>query len=190
MDLSAKHFYHYWTINCGAALALADLEQASSDEEVDRGLRKAADAVQLNIQSGANLQSTRYLAWITAGCLRHGRTAMARSMLDQARRIASDERYWESDLRRLEALTQRAEGASLDDVERTLRDAMAIARGQGALTFELWAALDLSRVLRERGRVDEARTVLADRYAALTEGFDTPELKEARALLEQFGPAS
>jgi class 3 adenylate cyclase/tetratricopeptide (TPR) repeat protein len=190
MELSAKHFYHYWTINCGAALALADLDQASSDEEVDQSLRKAADAVQLNIQSGANLQSTRYLGWIAAGCLRHGRTAMARRMLDEARRIASDERYWESDLRRLEALTQRAEGASLDEVERTLRDALAIAREQGALTFELWAALDLSRVLREHGRGDEARTVLADRYAALTEGFDTAEIKEARALLEQSDRAN
>ena len=189
-ELSAKHFFVYWKINVAVALAIAGLDQASSDAEIDRGLKEGADAVNVNIQSGAQLQSTRYLGWVIAGCLRYGRTAMARTLLSEAKRIAGDEKYWESDLRRLEALTEKAEGAPPKQVEQTLRDAMEIAGRQGALTFELWAALDLSRLLDEQGRRDEARSVLAGRYAAATEGFDTPELKAARALLEQFGPAS
>ena len=187
-ELSAKHFFQYWTINCAAALALAGLDQAASDDEVDQGLTTAAEAVQVNIQSGAQLQSTRYLAWIATGCLRYGRAAMARRIIEEARRIGGDERYWESDLRRLDGLTQKAEGAPLDHVERTLREAMAIAEQQGALTFELRAAVDLSRVLQERGRVDEARRALAACCAKITEGLETPPLKEARALLERFGP--
>jgi class 3 adenylate cyclase/tetratricopeptide (TPR) repeat protein/predicted Ser/Thr protein kinase len=189
-ELSAKHYFHYWTINCAVALAIAGLNQASSADEIDQGLKTAADAVNVNIQTGAQLQSTRYLAWVTTACLRYGRAVMARKLLDEAKRIGGEETYWESDLRRLDALTQQAEGASLDQVERTLREAMAMASRQGALTFELWAALDLGRLLREQGRLDEARSLLADRYNAFTEGFDTPDLKAARALLEQFGPAS
>ncbi len=67
--------------------------------------------------------------------------------------------------------------------------ALEIARSQSALLFELRAARDLARLRRDRGRVAEARDLLAPVYAAFTEGFAFPDLVEARALLEELGAA-
>jgi adenylate cyclase len=62
-----------------------------------------------------------------------------------------------------------------------------MARRQGAKSLELRAALSLSRLWQAQGRRDEACTLLAEVYGWFTEGFDTADLREARALLEEFG---
>lgn len=64
--------------------------------------------------------------------------------------------------------------------------ALAVARGQQAKSFELRAAMSLARLWRDRGRRDEARELLAPVYDWFTEGFDTQDLKEAKAMLETF----
>ena len=71
------------------------------------------------------------------------------------------------------------------EAERCLRDAIEIARGQEAKWWELRATTSLAQVLSKQGRRDEARTMLADIYNWFTEGFDTADLKEAKALLEE-----
>jgi len=58
-----------------------------------------------------------------------------------------------------------------------------VAQRQEAKSWELRAAISLARLLRDRGRAAEARDILAPVYAWFTEGFDTPDLQEARALL-------
>jgi predicted ATPase len=68
--------------------------------------------------------------------------------------------------------------------ESSFSDAIFLAQGQGAKLFELRAALDLARLWRNQGRVREARELLAPVYGWFTEGFDTRDLKEAKALLE------
>jgi len=71
------------------------------------------------------------------------------------------------------------------EAERSLRKAIDIARRQAARLFELRATTSLARLLRDTNRRDEARTMLAEIYNWFTEGFDTADLKDARALLEQ-----
>src|SRR5262249_59017159 len=71
-------------------------------------------------------------------------------------------------------------------VEATFRDALAVARRQGARVYELRIATAYARFLREHHRSAEACALLAPAYAALTEGFDTPDLTEARQLLEEL----
>jgi predicted ATPase len=71
--------------------------------------------------------------------------------------------------------------------EQCLRHAIAIAAEQGAKSFELRAATSLARLLRDRGRRDEARAMLAEIYNWFTEGFDTADLKAAKALLGELG---
>jgi hypothetical protein len=73
--------------------------------------------------------------------------------------------------------------------ETEFRRAIDMARGQGALWWELRATRDLARLLGDQGRVAEARGLLAPVYAAFTEGFAFPDLVEARALLEDLGAA-
>ena len=67
------------------------------------------------------------------------------------------------------------------------QQALAIARCQQARSWELRAAMSLSRLWQQQGKRQEARVLLAPVYAWFTEGFDTVDLQEAKALLEMLG---
>jgi predicted ATPase len=68
--------------------------------------------------------------------------------------------------------------------EDSFRTALAIAREQGTRGYELRAAASLARLWRDQGQQAAARDLLAPVYGWFTEGFDTPDLKEAKALLD------
>ena len=74
--------------------------------------------------------------------------------------------------------------------EDSLHTALAIAREQGTRGYELRAATSLGRLWGEQGRRAEARDLLAPIYGWFTEGFDTADLKEAKALLDELVGAS
>jgi predicted ATPase len=63
--------------------------------------------------------------------------------------------------------------------------ALSVARAQQAKSWELRAALSMARLRRDQGKRDEARDILAPIYGWFTEGFDTLDLKEAKALLNE-----
>ena len=71
--------------------------------------------------------------------------------------------------------------------EACFRRALAVAREQHAKSWELRAAMSMARLWRDQGKVHQARELLAPIYGWFTEGFDTRDLKEAKALLEEFG---
>jgi class 3 adenylate cyclase/predicted ATPase len=83
-----------------------------------------------------------------------------------------------------ELLLAKAAGAAAD-AEVYFRRAIEVARARQMKSLELRAATSLSRFLSRQGRRDEGRRMLAEVYDAFTEGFDTRDLKEAKALLEQ-----
>ena len=96
-----------------------------------------------------------------------------------------------SELHRLkgELLRLRDSDARRDidtEAERLFRQAIDIAREQHAKSLELRATLSLARLLSKHGRRDEARMMLADIYGWFTEGFDTADLKDAKALLDEL----
>ncbi len=64
--------------------------------------------------------------------------------------------------------------------------ALEVSRRQTSKALELRAATSLARLFRDRGRRDEARALLAPVYAWFTEGFDTADLKDAKALLDEL----
>jgi predicted ATPase len=70
--------------------------------------------------------------------------------------------------------------------EECFQQALAIARRQQARSWELRAALSLSRLWQQQGKRAEARQLLAPIYSWFTEGFDTPDLQEARFLLDEL----
>ena len=98
---------------------------------------------------------------------------------------ATGERWYEAEIRRVRGDLLRAAG---DDTtaEASFRDAIAVASKQQAKLFELRASTSLSRLRCDRGKRTEARELLAPVYGWFTEGFDTLDLKEAKALLEQL----
>jgi predicted ATPase len=73
------------------------------------------------------------------------------------------------------------------EAERSFRTAIDIARRQSARSAELVATTSLARSRNEQGRRDEARAMLAEIYNWFTEGFDTADLKDAKALLDELG---
>jgi predicted ATPase len=84
-------------------------------------------------------------------------------------------------------LTGRLPYPDPEKAEDSFRTALAIAREQGTRGYELRAATSLARLWRDQGRQGEARDLLAPVYASFTEGFDTADLKKAKALLDQLG---
>jgi predicted ATPase len=102
-----------------------------------------------------------------------------------ARARETSARFNEAELFRLKGeLLLARDGPDADDAERCFREAVDIARRQSAKSLELRAAMSLSRLLRRRGNREEARRPLAEVYGWFTEGFDTADLKDARALLD------
>jgi class 3 adenylate cyclase/predicted ATPase len=97
----------------------------------------------------------------------------------------TDERWWEAELYRLkgELLFQQAVSEA-PQAETCFSHALAVARRQQAKSLELRAAMSLSRLWQQQGKRDAARELLAPIYGWFTEGFDTADLQEAKALLE------
>jgi predicted ATPase len=77
-------------------------------------------------------------------------------------------------------------GQRSEEAEACLQHALAMARGQQAKSWELRVALRLSRFWQQQGKRDKAYALLAAIYGWFTEGFDTADLQEARALLEEL----
>ena len=80
--------------------------------------------------------------------------------------------------------------AQRDGAERSFRAALSIASEQGTKGFELRAATSLARLLGDDGGQEEARELLAPVYGLFTEGFDTPDLRDAQALLAELAQAA
>jgi predicted ATPase len=76
--------------------------------------------------------------------------------------------------------------SDIAEAEQCFRTAIEIARRQSARSEELRATTSLARLLAKQGRRDEARRVLAEIYNWFTEGFDTADLKDAKALLDEL----
>ena len=80
-----------------------------------------------------------------------------------------------------------AKAGNLQLAEADFRDSIAMAHSMGANAWELRTTISLARLLAVNGRRDEARSMLAEAYNWFTEGFDTGDLKESKALLEELG---
>jgi len=100
---------------------------------------------------------------------------------------STQESWYEPEVYRIAAkiIFQRPDGDPFA-AEEYLHRAIEIARAQGAKWWELRSSVSLARLQRDTDRRDEARTLLANIYDWFTEGFDLPDLKEAKALLDEL----
>jgi predicted ATPase len=105
-----------------------------------------------------------------------------------ARVEETEERWYEAELHRLRAKVLLGTGlkAAANEAEASFRQAIAVARAQGAKAWELRAATNLARMWTAQGKRDEARDLLTPLYGWFSEGFDTADLKDARALVEEL----
>ena len=97
------------------------------------------------------------------------------------------ERHWAAHVSRLKGeLTLQSTPNATDEAEAAFHEAIEIARRQSAKLYELRTTTSLARMLRDTNRRDQACAILAEIYNWFTEGFDTADLKDAKALLEEL----
>jgi len=135
--------------------------------------------------TGAKLGLPAFLAPLVEQHLRLGQTEEGLSAVAEGLEAVErhGEHWWEPELHRLQGkllLLQGDEG----EAEASFHQAIELARQQQAKSLELRAAMSLSRLWLKQGKREEARQLLAEVYGWFTEGLNTPDLKEARALLE------
>lgn len=105
--------------------------------------------------------------------------------LEQIARPTGQERLWLAEVLRLKGWMLLLQGRT-SEAEAQLRESLACARAQQARSWELRAATTLATLMAHDGRRGEAQALLAPVYAWFTEGFDTRDLTEARALLDEL----
>jgi predicted ATPase len=135
--------------------------------------------------TGAELFVPHYVALLAEACEIAGQVEEGLTLSDEALQIVerTGERWFAAELNRHKGQLLLRQGHSAA-AEELYRKALDIAEEQGAKLWELRAAVSLARLRRDQGRPAEARDLLAPVYGWFTEGFDTPDLQEAKALLE------
>ena len=137
--------------------------------------------------TGAEAFVPYQIALLAKACEIASRIEEAADLLDDALQIIerTGERWLEAELHRHKGQLLVRHGQT-EAAEELYRKALKIAGEQGAKLWGLRAAASLARLLKQRGRRDEASDLLAPVYGWFTEGFDTPDLKAAKALLDEL----
>ena len=136
---------------------------------------------------GAQSSMTGFLGGLLEAYLKGGQTDEAAKILVEALAFVENagQRYYAAWLYCLKGELMRMRDSEVE-AEQSFRVAIRIAQSQSTKSFELRATMSLARLLAQQGRRDEARTMLADIYGWFTEGFDTADLKDAKALLDEL----
>ena len=154
---------------------------------VEDGIVEMSRGLAAKRATGAQLKVPYYLGLLASAYASRGHHAEALALFDDAlvRVARTGERWFEAELhrRRGEAWLRSPE-FDPTAVESCFRDAMAVAQEQKAKLWELRAATGLAQLWAEQGRRAEARDLLAPIYGWFTEGFDTADLRDAKALLD------
>jgi predicted ATPase len=156
---------------------------------------KAADALHMiNAEmtamrsTGATMFSPLYLSYLARACVELGKFDDASHWISEARVAmqTSKESWWEAEIDRIEGELALKSPLDVARAEVYFERALAVARQQQAKSWELRAAMSLARLWRSQGKVRQARELLAPVYGWFTEGFDTRDLKEGKALLKEL----
>jgi len=182
VSLSTEHEFVLWL---AIATVLRGWVQASRGHKVEGIAQMRQGLADLQAMS-IHLHRPYYLALLAEACGDVGQPAEGLTLLAEAMTIVEqgELRHYEAELYRLKGELSLMQGQEEVAVEADFRRALDIARGQSAKSLELRAATSLSRLLHKQGKPDEARQILAEVYDWFSEGFDTADLKEARALLD------
>src|SRR6516165_3249000 len=137
--------------------------------------------------TGAEAWMTHNIALLAAACEMAGQVEEAVTLLDEALQIegTTGERWREAELNRDKGQLLLRQGQS-EAAEELYYRALSTSREQNAKLWELRVTMSLARLRRDQGRCTEARDLLAPVYGWFTEGFDTPDVKAAKVLLESL----
>ena len=178
-----EYGFPYWssigTIHLGWALAMGHPGEA--------GLERMEAGLAAYHRTGATLALPWFLGMFAEAQRSAGHHEAAAQTLDDALAMVEQtgERFYAAELHRLRGALIAGQGAG-DEAEAHLMRALAMAHEQQARGWSLRAATSLARLWRDRAKRCEARDLLAPVYGWFTEGFDTADLKDAKALLDEL----
>jgi len=157
---------------------------------INAGLQLLRSALDELRETGSVPRYSTFLGVLAEGLAKAGQMAAGRVAVDEAlaRSESNEERWCVAELLRIKGELVLLENGpdTAAAAERHFSQALDWARRQGALSWELRAATSLSRMWRDQGRGTEARKLLARVYNRFTEGFETRDLENAKALLGQL----
>ena len=145
--------------------------------------------------TGAGRERSHFLAMLAEASGKTGQVEKGLNALAEALAVIdkTGERYYEAELYRLkgeltlqQARVQRLASSAQQEAEECFRKAIDIARRQQAKSLELRATMSLARLWQRQGKMAEAHEMLSTIYGWFTEGFDTKDLQEAKALLDEL----
>jgi class 3 adenylate cyclase/predicted ATPase len=153
-----------------------------------QGVTKITEGLNLLSKIGVQIYLTRSLCLLAEALLAAGRASEGLTHVARALDAATEfgDAFYVSRLHQVRAELLLHAGYRANEAAASLEQALAVARQQGAKGLELRSATSLARLWGERGRKTEARDLLAPVYGWFTEGFETQDLKEAKALLDQL----
>lgn len=182
--LSSEHGFPFWiagaTVTRGWALAM--------EGKIEEGIAQMRQGLAAWKATGAEVGVPYYLALLAeaygqAGQAEEGLSALAEALASVDN---TKQHCWEAELYRLKGELLLMQDEAEADAEACFRQAIQVARRQEAKSWELRATVSLCRLWQQQGKREEARQLLAEVYGWFTEGFDTPDLKEAKALLVEL----
>ena len=183
--LATEQGFPYWIAVCSMLHGWALAHQGRAKEGVEQ-INQGLIAFRA---TGGEITRPYYLALLAEAYEIMGQPEAGLTVLTEALTLVdtTGERYYEAEIYRLkgELLLQQSLDNSTE-AETCFHHALEIARTQRAKSFELRAATSLARLWQQQGKRQEAHDVLAPVYNWFTEGFDTADLQEAKALLEEF----
>jgi predicted ATPase len=183
--LASEHGFAQWAAFGRILQGWADAQKG----EATTGIARIRDGLAAREATGSRLSTPLFLTLLAEALALAGKIEEGLAALDDAlaKAAVSGGTGWNAEIYRLRGeLTGRLPYPDPAKAEESFRTALAIAREQGTRGYELRAITSLARLWGEQGRRGEARDLLAPLYGSFTEGFDTADLKEARALLDEL----
>ncbi|MCZ6743509.1 MAG: adenylate cyclase, partial [Alphaproteobacteria bacterium] len=161
---------------------------AAAGGESEPGIAQIREGLAAWQSTGTSMRRPYFLALLADALLRADRTEEGLNIIAEAEALIerSGETRWQGETVRLKGALMDRAGAAMEDIEATYQRALEIARGQEARWLQLRAATSLGQFWHGRGKASEARELLGPLYAWFTEGFDTPDAKRAKALLDEL----
>ncbi len=183
-EISAEKGFVYWQ----AHAVFYQGEKLVSEGKIQEGIAEMRRGLGIMLAVGTLTCFTRLLARMADSCLRAGELEAGLAAIDEAVEVKCkfDERYMEAELYRLKGELLLKKGGNETEIMNLFKQALEVSRRQQAKSLELRAGMSLGRLLQKQGKKAEARRLLSEIYDWFTEGHDTLDLKEAKALLDQL----
>jgi predicted ATPase len=179
----------YWkawgTIYRGSILAFTAL----NSDAIPNAIQTITSGIAARRDVGATLDTPFYLSQLAWAYSRANQYNNAWRCIEEAVAFVetSKERWYEAELHRMAGdIALRSPRQDATQAQAYFERALAVARAQQAKSWELRAAMSMARLWLDQGKRNEARELLAPVYGSFTEGFDTLDLKQAKALLDEL----